>query len=405
MMKTNIELEEALKIILESSKPLEDIEVVPVTKAEGRILAEDKLAPMSQPPFDRSPLDGYAMRSRDTLQASEENPVSLQVLETVSAGDFCPLTVREGQAVRIMTGASLPDGADCVIRQEEAAWDGQGKVYIGRPLAHHQNVCLAGEDVERGQLVLEKGTKLTYVEQAVLSSLGETQVGVLRKPRIGLVITGDELCVPGVPLTPGKIYDANMALCRGRLKELGYSPAFAVYAPDNLEQLAEVLCRMAEQTDCVITTGGVSVGEKDLFHQALLHMGADTLFWRVKMKPGTPAIFALYHSTPMLHLSGNPFAAITTLELLARPMIGRIAGDPLLTPRREKAVLANGFAKKSPGRRFLRARLEQGKVFVPPVSRHSSGMLTSMIHCNCLVDVPAGSDALMEGKEVTIVLL
>lgn len=405
MMKTKIELEEALELILAQSEPLTDTEVLQVEEARGRILAEDKYALIPIPPFDRSPLDGYALSSSDTLRASDENPVSLQVLGTIYAGDFCILSVTSGQAVRIMTGARIPDGADCVIRQEDTELDSKGRLLLRKPLTPNKNVCLTGEDVEEGQLVLKKGTKLTYVEQAILSSLGETKVEVYRKIRIGLIVTGDELCAPGMPLLPGKIYDANLTLLKGRLEELGYVPVIAVHAPNNAEGLEKTIRCVAEQVDCVITTGGVSVGERDLFHQVLPMIGADMLFWRVKLKPGTPAIFSLYHDIPMLHLSGNPFAALTTFELMGRPMIGRIARDPSMKTRREQVILANGFAKKSPGRRFLRARLENGKAVIPPVSRHSSGMLASMMNCNCLVDVPAGSDVLQEGDEAQVILL
>ncbi len=406
MERIGIQLEEAAGLIAEHIQPVRDVETVELAEAAGRILAREYYSDMDNPPFDRSPLDGYAFRSQDVAQAREELPIELKVTEILYAGSWYKGKVEPGQAVRIMTGAPIPPGADCVIRQEEVTilTGPPDSVLIPHPMKAFENYCFQGEDIKEGTLLLEKGTSVGYLEQGILASVGIAKVEVYRRPRIAFYVAGDELCAAGEGRKPGKIYDANYWILSGRLKELGYSPIKSRMVGDDPEAVAREIEEVIDQVDLIITTGGVSVGDKDIFHQVLPLLGAERLFWRVKMKPGTPAMFALFRGKPMIHLSGNPFAAAATLELLVRPALFKLTGDSCLAQKRVKAVLGSSF-KKSGGRRFVRGCLENGTVTLPPMEKHASGMLFSMKDCNCLVDFPPSKTPMKAGDIVDVVLL
>ena len=401
-MKTRISVEEAVDIIRANTAPLP-----PERRAgaglPGLVLAEDVIAPMSQPPFDRSPLDGYALIAADTDGASEETPARLQVIDTVYAGGWSEVTVRPGQCVRIMTGAPIPAGADCVVRQEDTD-RGAPEVAVRVGLRDHENYCFRGEDYREGDTLIPAGYPLDAAALGLLAGAGleGAEMPVRPRPRILLAGTGDELAPPGQPLRPGQIYNSNLPQLAARCRELGYA-ADAVQLPDDPELTARELDRGVRDYDCVITTGGVSVGEKDIFHQALPLAGAERLFWRVLLKPGTPMMFSLLEGKPVLSLSGNPFAAAATFELFARPMLAALSGDCRWEPTTLSAPLADGFGKKSGGRRFIRGRYAGGAVHLP--EGHSSGQLRSSLGCNCLVDIPAGSPELRAGETVRVILL
>lgn len=413
MERIGIELEEAVGLIEQYICPVTDMEYAAVEDADGRILAEDVYADMDQPPFPRSPLDGFAFRSCDVRDASEAAPAVLEVSQIIYAGDWWKESIGPGQAARIMTGAPIPEGADCVIRQEETSWAEDGstvddcigyRVRIPHPMKEYQNYCFQGEDVTKGTLLLAKGCRIGYVEQGILASSGCRQVLVYKRPRVSLFVTGDELWSGDGPLPPGKIYDANMHLLAGRLGELGYGPVTARMLGDEPELVAEEIRRALEGSELIVTCGGVSVGDKDIFHQVLPILGAERIFWRVRVKPGTPVMFAMCGRTPMIHLSGNPFAALATFELFVRPALYKLTGDERVRLSYVKAVLAEGFPKKG-GRRMLRARLEGQQVHIPPTGQHSSGMLHSMRGCNCLIDLPPSKEPVQAGQQVKVILL
>jgi molybdopterin molybdotransferase len=408
MEQIGIELEQAVEIILNNGKRMERTQWVLTREANGRILAEDIYASFDNPPFHRSPLDGFALRSEDLVGASKEMPKSIQVIDTVYAGGYCEQTVNKEEAVRIMTGAPIPEGADCVIRLEdikEGFDEKKTSILVDLELERYENFCFKGEDVKKGTLLLQKGVKLTYIEQGILSSLGIEQVKVYDKLKAAVFATGDELIEPGTELKPGKIYDSNLLMIYSRLCEFGITPVIAKHLSDEPEKVASTIKECSERVDLVITTGGVSVGDKDIFHEVLPTLNAERLFWKVNLKPGTPAMFAIYKGVPMFHLSGNPFAAATTFELLVRPFIARGGRDESLYTMRKKAVLEDDFIKISNGRRFIRGKVEEGKVSIPPAAEHSSGMLASMAGCNCLIDIPAGTMELHKGSMVEILLL
>lgn len=404
-VETGISLERAVELIRASVRPL-GTERISARKALGRVLAEDILAPIDQPPFPRSPLDGYAFRAADSAGASKETPVCLTVCGMICAGDWREEEVSAGTAVRIMTGAPIPPGCDCVIRQEDTD-EGAETVGIYCELKAWENYCFQGEDYKAGDILLPAGSYLGGAAMGVLASAGlyrEGQMVAVRKvPKVALLCTGDELVESEVtPLPKGKIYSSNQTLLESRLKELGVE-VVSLSAEDDPERVANAIREAAEHVDAIITTGGVSVGVKDIFHQVLPMLGAERVFWRVLLKPGTPLMFSIYNGTPILSLSGNPFAAMATFELLGRPLLAALADKPSLLPQRVKAELGTDFPKGGKVRRFVRGCLADGIVTLP--EGHSSGQLRSAVGTNCLVELEAGRGPVQAGETVTIHVL
>ncbi|WP_294155318.1 gephyrin-like molybdotransferase Glp [uncultured Clostridium sp.] len=402
-MKFRIELEEAVSIIEENSFKIEDIEEVYLEEALGRICAEDIYSPIFNPPFDKSPLDGYAVIAADTKGATREKPVTLKVVDEVFAGRYSDVMLKKGEAVRIMTGAKLPDGCNAVIRQEDTD-EGMDTVEIYSELKDLSNYCFCGEDIKKDDILINAYEKLTYVHIGILSSVGFTKVKVIRKPKIALFVTGDEVQMSGEPLKEGKIYDTNLHLLRARLIALGFNVFKSMHIGDSAKKVAEEIDTVIDEVDFVLTTGGVSVGKKDIFHEVLPILGAERHFWKVDLQPGTPAMFSTYRNKPLLSLSGNPFAALATFELLGRPLLADMSCDKSIRTRRIKAVLENDFNKKSNVRRFIRAFYSDGSVKLTS-NKHASGMLLSMNGCNCLIDIKAGTESLKKGDKIDIILI
>lgn len=398
-----VSVEEAIERIQSVIRPIDMWESVPLCAARGRILAENICAKQPQPPFHRSPLDGYALRSEDSQGASKEMPVMLRVIDSVMAGSAAEKEVAAGEAVRIMTGAPIPPGADCVIRQEDTDY-GEEEVNIYCALGHHENFCFCGEDYPAGTLLLKKGEKLDAVAVAILASAGVVEVKVERKVRVALITSGDELITPGEPLGAGKIYNTNRYLLGGRLEELGFPPVVCDHTGDEVEETAAKISAAAKEADIIITTGGVSVGKRDVMHEVVSYLGAEKVFWRVAAKPGTPVLTYVYEGTPVIALSGNPFGAFVTFETLVRSALAHLAGDMSLMMEKTTACVKGTFPKATKGRRMVRGRYRFGVVEIP-AQGHASGMLSSLKDCNCLVDICAPNDGLKDGDEVTVWLL
>ena len=400
-MRKPLELEEAVALITQGVQPM-GLREVHVSELNGRYLAADVFAATDQPPFPRSPLDGYAFRAADSAGASKENPVRLSVIAKHYAGDPGDTEVGPGQAVRIFTGAVIPRGADCVLRQEDTD-EGEESVAIYQALRPYENYIYPGEDFKEDQLLLSAGTVPDFAALGLMASAGVSQVTVRRYPRAAVISTGDELVTPGVwPLPPGKIYNSNAALLTARLAEWNI-PCSAAHVTDDPEKVALKIKEALLEHEVVITTGGVSVGQKDFLPQALELLGAETVFHGVRLKPGSPALFAKIDGRYVLALSGNPFAAVTTLELLARPLLHALTGDPRLETKRLSATIDTPFPKAGRGRRFLRGKLADGHVTLP--EGHSNGQLASLVGCNCLVDMRAGTPPLEPGDKVEVVML
>ena len=396
-------LKQAQELLLAKTETVRDTEEISLWEGGGRTLAEDIFAGQDQPPFARSRLDGYAVRSWDIAGASKERPARLSVIDEVDAGQVSGMRVEKGTAIRIMTGAPVPEGADCIVRQEDTDY-GEEKVEVYREVGAYENYCFAGEDYRAGTQVLEKGTKLGAIELGTLASLGREKVRVFRRVRAAVLTTGDELVLPGEERKPGKIYDANLYTMATRLTALGAEVIRKGRTGDKPEEAAAWIREAGEKADIIVTTGGVSVGKKDIMHEVLKLLDCERIFWKIAIKPGMPTLCAQYGGKLLICLSGNPFGAAVNLELLVRPVLAKMAGRKAPELLRLSAVSESEFPKRSGVTRYVRAFYEEGKVRIPEGS-NASGILSSMCGCNCLIEIPAGTAALKKGDRVWIVLL
>jgi molybdopterin molybdotransferase len=301
-----------------------------------------------------------------------------------------------------MTGAAIPPGCDCVIRQEDTD-GGDETVVVSRQLKPWENYCFAGEDYKKGQLLLPAFARVGPAAVATIASAGFAKVNAIRRPRVSVISTGDELAPPGGPLKIGEIYCSNNFYIETRLREMGADPVMSRIVRDDAEALKDCIKEASAKSDAVISTGGVSVGEKDLMLRALNELGADIVFHKLHIQPGSPAAFSRYGETRLLSLSGNPFASAASFELLVWPLLSALMGDKTLKLARASAELADDFNKKGGVRRFLRGRFDGSSVHLP--DGHSNGQIRSMIGCNCLVDLPADSGKPKAGERVSILIL
>ena len=321
----------------------------------------------------------------------------------VFAGDAPDRPLQPGEAVRIMTGAMIPSGADCVIGQEDVAEDGD-LVRIYRPLRAMQNICLRGEDVAEGQTLALRGQKLHYAHIGMLAGQGMAEAGIFRRPRVAVMGTGDELTPAGVPLAAGKIHDSNSFLLGARLLSLGMRPVLCSCCGDETQSLRDRIQALLEENDMVVTTGGVSVGKRDFMPAAAGLLGGQLLFHGVAVKPGSPVLAMLKGGKILLCLSGNPYAALATFEVLAVPVLKKMGGCSDFRTRRQQGIARGSFDKPGGMRRLVRARLSGQEVFIPPRG-HESGMLQTLPECNCMIDLPAGAPPIREGTQLEVILL
>ena len=386
-------LEDGIEILRANINAVEDVEEVELPDAVGRVAAEDVFAKFYNPPFDRSPLDGYAIDSAQT-------PGKFKIIAEECAGEFFEGALQNGEALRLMTGAAMPKGSDCVIRQEDVEVDGD-ILNVPYELKHHENYCFAGEDIKSGVVLIKANQILNAAHIAVLASQGFTSIKVKRQPSIAIASPGDELVMPGENLTSGKIYNSNLYYMAARFKEFGFEVKNLNILKDDTQSIIKQIDKLKKNTDLFITTGGVSVGKKDIMHEVVSKVG-EKLFWRLLMKPGAPVIGYKVDNMLGIALSGNPFAALATFELIVRPVLAKLSGRNTMYHRGE-GVLLNDFEKVSKGRRFIRAHYDNGEVTLP--EQHASGSLLSMTSCNAFVDIPASTGKLSKGTKVEVVIL
>jgi molybdopterin molybdotransferase len=405
LMKQAISMEMALET-LAHYVPETGSEEVSVVDAFERILAKDIVAGISLPPFRRSPLDGYALRAADTIDASRESPVVLRVVDAVYAGQVATRPIGLGEAMSITTGAPMPEGSDCVVKFEDIVREGDA-IAVSSPFATGENVVPQGEDVAAGETVINRGSNITPAVVGLLVSLGLDRVQVFKKPRVGVLSIGDELLEVGQPLRPGKIYNSNLYALSLQVKEAGGLAFPNETLSDSTGDIARALERAMADYDLVVTTGGASVGSKDLVRDAIRLSGAGILFWKVGMKPGTPAVCGEKDGKLIIGLSGNPSAAMITFLMLVRPLIRTMAGKESGALPEVSAVMKQPFHKTSSQRRLLRSLVawENGHYFAIPAGIQSPGALKSMVECNALIDIPAGHGPLEVGAEVKALLL
>ena len=404
-MLKNISIEEANKIIEEQKIELELIERS-ILDSFDHVLGEDIRSNMNMPPFDRSPLDGYAYRAEDTLEARDDNPISLGVIDYVPAGHLSSKTIGKGQAMKIMTGSKIPKGADVVMRYEDTKFT-DSEVTIFQSLRSGSNVVSMGEDMKEGDLVLEKGTLIGPAEIGIMATLGKSIVKVYKKPKIAIIATGDELINIDGELTEGKIRNSNSYTVAAQVKRLGGDPLILPICKDGIEETKNRLKSALRWADMVITTGGVSVGDADLVKEAFQELGADMLFWRVKMKPGTPIVLANYENKLLFGLSGNPAASYITFEQFVRPTILRLMGRSKTRLMEVESILESDFLKTSGQNRYVRAFTykEDGKYYTRLPDKHSSGVISSLSGSNSIFHIPSRKGPYKKGDNILVELL
>jgi molybdopterin molybdotransferase len=377
-------------------------EVVAVTRARDRVLAEDLPAPFDVPPADNSAVDGYAVASDDVPAA---NTRELAVIAELAAGTVFAGTVAAGQTVRIMTGAPMPRGADTVYPQEVVERRGD-RLKVGS-ISKGANVRKRGEDVQAGTIAIERGTVLRPQELGLVTSLGQWQVLVHRRPRIALLSTGDEVVEPGTPRKPGQIYDANRFTLRGSVEQCGGEVIDLGIVADARDELRTRLLEAAAIGDIVVTSGGVSVGAHDLVKDVLGEIGAID-FWQVAMQPGRPLAFGRIGSAHFFGLPGNPVASMLAFMLFVRPAIYKLAGRRRLFPEMAEATAVETMSKKKGRREFKRGVVHwnNGRWEARTTGPQGSGILSSMAAGNCLIvleeergDVAVGETVLVEPFE------
>ncbi|MDK0876819.1 molybdopterin molybdotransferase MoeA [Clostridium perfringens] len=406
-MKKFIALEEALEILNKNTKALKS-EVVSIKDSLKRVLYGDVKSKINNPPFNKSVFDGYAFKSEDSKGTSKENPIELKIVDEIFAGDFSEIEIKSGEAIRIMTGAPIPVGADCVLKQEETERHGD-LVKIFKEMKSYENISFMGEDIKIGETLIKKGKRLDYADLGIMASSGISEVLVYKKPRVSIISTGDEVCDINSTLKPGKIYDSNLYSLSARIEELGYNVLTMEHVGDNILKIGEAIEKAFEKSDIVFTTGGASVGEKDLMQKVSESIGFEKLFWKIKIKPGSAVVCSKRQEKILISLSGNPNAALTTFELLGKSVLKKLEGEEEnINIKREKGVLMDSFNKKSPQRRFLRGNViydEKGaKVYITQI-KSGNGILSSLLNANCLIEIEKGNEGLNRGEVVNIIKL
>ncbi|EOU1902193.1 molybdopterin molybdotransferase MoeA [Clostridium perfringens] len=406
-MKKFIALEEALEILNKNTKALKS-EVVSIKDSLKRVLYGDVKSKINNPPFNKSVFDGYAFRSEDSKGTSKENPIELKIVDEIFAGDFSEIEIKHGEAIRIMTGAPIPVGADCVLKQEETERHGD-LVKIFKEMKVNENISFMGEDIKSGETLIKKGKRLDYADLGIMASSGISEVLVYKKPRVSIISTGDEVCDINSTLKPGKIYDSNLYSLSARIEELGYNVLSMEHVGDNILKIGEAIEKAFEKSDIVFTTGGASVGEKDLMQKVSESIGFEKLFWKIKIKPGSAVVCSKREEKILISLSGNSNAALTTFELLGKSILKKLEGEEEnINIKREKGILMDSFNKKSPQRRFLRGNViydEKGaKVYITQI-KSGNGILSSLLNANCLIEIERGNEGLNRGEVVNIIKL
>jgi molybdopterin molybdotransferase len=393
--------EQARELLLAEVAPVNGSVVVPLILALGGVTVREMYAPRDNPPFDRSALDGFAFRNEETVAASVHTPVRFRVSGAIYAGDRADSGPGLGEAVKIMTGAPIPPGVNCVLGKERVNVEGGGEyVTVAEPVAKYDNVIFRGEDIKEGGILFPAETVLKSAHLGVLASMGFDKVEIRRPLNIGLFCTGDEIVPPGSPLPPGKIYNSNETLLASRLKELGFFAEILPHMGDDADLAVRTIAERIDGFDLLVTTGAVSVGDKDIFHEVFAKLGVRRIFSRLRTRPGQAVLCGMYKNKPLLCLSGNPFAAILSFELLVRPVLAKMSGCGGIQYGR--AILDTPLTKKAGIRRFVRAKLADGHVTLP--GGNTSGRLFTFADCNCFVDVPSDTETLKPGDEVDILL-
>lgn len=396
---TLLSVEQTLEFLIERALPVSEIEMLEVKDTLNRVVAQDIPSAIDVPSADNSAMDGYAVRSADL---DHNTMYELPVSQRIAAG-ACGSALQPGTAARIFTGASLPCGADAVVMQERCSVQPNGHVRIAGPVTPGDNVRRAGEDIRCGSVVLKKGTRLRAQEMGLAAATGVAGLPVFRRVRVALLSSGNELVMPGDSLRPGQCFNSNHSVLTGLLSGLGCEIVNGGWMPDEPDATRRALKQAAQESDLVLTSGGVSVGEEDHVRLAVEELGHLDL-WRVAIKPGKPIAFGRIGAAAFIGLPGNPVSAFVTFCLFVRPFILRLQGMTAVTPRSFAVSAAFERHVSEKRREYLRARLTtiDGQLYAETYPQQGSGVLTSVAWADGLVDVPPG-ERVTHGRPVRFI--
>jgi len=400
-VRSFISLEEALEILNDNINTM-GIEEVTLLKGLNRILAKDIYSGINNPPFNKSAMDGYAIISEDAFIDN-----ILKIIDKVYAGGFSKKLLTKNTAIKIMTGAPIPQGANAVIKQEDVILDANN-IIIRKEVSENENICLIGEDISKGDLLVKASRKLNYSDIGIIASSGVRKVSVYKKPKITFFSTGDEVIDIDKELEYGKIYNSNKFSIISRLLELGYQVNDSQHIKDDYIEIGRNIKEASKEVDLIITTGGVSVGEKDLLKEAIKSIDGEILFWKVTIKPGSAVLCSKINNCIVISLSGNPTAALTTFELLVNTSLKKLSGENNLKVIRENAILGEGIIQKGFKHRFLRGyyKIVDFKQYVYITQKKSgNGILSSAVNSNCIIEVKANNKEIQTGDLIDIIKL
>lgn len=377
---------------------------------DGRSLASDIIATSNVPSFNKSPYDGFALRSIDTLQASDESPVRINVIETIGAGEISTSKLGKKEAVRIMTGAEVPEGADCIIMFEKCKIIQSNKenyILINKLIQSKDNIMEIGSEVVSGQVLIEIGTLITPGVKAVLATFGYATVEVAKKPIVGVLATGTELLNVEDELEPGKIRNSNGYMICSQVNESGGIAKYYGSLPDVLDTSYQKVKHILKEVDLLITTGGVSVGDYDLIPDIYKKLNATMLFNKIAMRPGSVTTVAVKNNKLMFGLSGNPSACYVGFELYAKPVIRQALFHQKPFLKRARAQLNEEFTKANPFTRFVRGyyTFEETGIKVHLAGMDKSNVVTSLAYATCFIVLPGGTEGYQKNDYVDILIM
>lgn len=399
-----ISFEEALDSILSRIQPL-GLGKVHLLESLGRIIGEDIYARRDIPPLDNSAMDGYALRCEDIRESSKDHPVRLKVIEDLPAGLVSKKTIKNGEAIRIMTGAPIPKGADTVIPVEETKKE-DGFALIFKVVSLGENVRRSGEDVKKGDRVISKGDMIRPAEVGMLASVGRSSVPVYQKPLVAILCTGDELVDIDENPDESKIISSNSYTLAAQVKECGAVPLQLGIAKDRKEEIEEKL-RQGIRADILISSAGVSVGDYDFVKDVMKHLGMEMVFWKVAMRPGAPLAFGMISEKPVFGLPGNPVSSMISFEQFVRPSLLKMMGCRHLFRPVVEAILREEIKKMAGRRYFIRGSvsIEKNQYVVTTTGEQGSGILRSMVRANGLIVIPEDQEIVRAGEKVKVQLL
>jgi molybdopterin molybdotransferase len=404
-----IPVTEAVEMVM-NHVPLMEKEKVHLKDASGRFLAEDLVADHDVPPFDRSPYDGFAIRSVDSIGGSMENPIEFEVVEEIGAGYVALTTVQKGQAIRIMTGAQIPKECDAVVMLEvvqEYKKDGKDYFTLKRTMEKGQNISFQGEDTKIGQLLVKKGRQINPGIIALLATFGYHEVSVYKKPVVGIYATGTELLDIHEELEPGKIRNSNAYMIASQIERIGAEPLYLGKLVDDFDTCYNAIREALTQVDILITTGGVSVGDYDYLPAIYEKLGAEVLFNKIAMRPGSVTTVSRLGDKLLFGLSGNPSACYVGCEVYARPYLKTMMGSSEPHLLKGHAMLEENFPKANPFTRFVRSTVKFTKdgLTVVPSGMDKSNIVTSLSDANALMILPGGTKGYTKGMIVEVLLI